>query len=441
LEAVNHGATEVDLSGLFLNIIPNEIFKDDVQWINLDLGFNRFSTFPKTLYNFSFLEELWLTGNQITFIPEDINLPSIRILYLNGNKISKLPENIDRLTTLEKIDLANNQITSLPSTIGKLKKLAELFLSGNPISSLPPSIGHLEFLEILDISGCKIKSLPNEFPGMVRLLELNLGNNLLTQLPSEFGKMSRLVSLNLSDNRLTELPISMGNCSHLDTVLLERNPIRDQELLKKYAIGTDHLLDYLGKKYFAQNQIEKKKLKDNARKAGAAKLRDDMKKAAAKVRSIDDDEGFEEIIEEEEKEVTPEEKRVKMRATAQKLSNDCRNEVITLKRALMKANTMDQIVPIARAVRSLIPHMNTAREHMAPTPKPQPPIFNGSEPKEVQLKKTTAVAIKEFEGVLGGIFNIVSGNAQLEQLIPLSSAISGSLEVLQEITKELPPQF
>jgi len=113
-----------------------------------------------------------------------------------------------------------------------------------------------------------------------------------------------------------------------------------------------------------------------------------MKKAAAKVRSLDDDdEGFEEIIEEVEKELTPEEKRVKMRATAQKLSNDCRNEVITLKRALMKANTMDQIVPIARAVRSLIPHMNTAREHMAPTPKPQPPIFNGSEPKEVQLKK------------------------------------------------------
>jgi len=62
-------------------------------------------------------------------------------------------------------------------------------------------------------------------------------------------------------------------------------------------------------------------------------------------------------------------------------------------------------------------------------------------PKKSNLKKTTAVAIKEFEGVLGGIFNIVSGNAQLEQLIPLSSAISGSLEVLQEITKELPPQF
>jgi len=279
---------------------------------------------------------------------------------------------------------------------------------------------------------------------MVRLLELNLGNNFLTQLPPEFGKMSRLVSLNLSDNKITELPLSMGNCTHLDTVLLERNPIKDKELLKKYEIGTDHLIDYLSKKYFAQNQLQKKKIKENARKAGAQKLRDDMKKAASKTRAQDDEEGFDEVAADEpepEPEMTPEEKRVKMRATAQKLSNDCRNEVITLKRALMKANNIDDIVPIARAVRALIPHMSTAREHMAPIPKPQPPIFSGNETKETQLKKTTAVAIKEFEGVLGGIFNIVSGNASLDQLLPLSGVISGSLEVLQAVTKDLPPQF
>jgi len=139
--------------------------------------------------------------------------------------------------------------------------------------------------------------------------------------------------------------------------------------------------------------------------------------------------------------MSPEEKRLKMRATAQKLANDCRNEVITLKRALMKANELKDILPIAKAVKALIPYMNTARQHMAPIPKPQPPIFAGNESKETQLKKTTAVAIKEFETVLGGIFNIVSGNATLEQLLPLSGVITGSLQVLQEVTKDLPPQF
>lgn len=36
----------------------------------------------------------------------------------------------------------------------------------------------------------------------------------------------------------------------------------------------------------------------------------------------------------------------------------------------------------------------------------------------MKLKKTTAVALREFESVLGGIFNVVSGNAPLEQLVP-----------------------
>lgn len=42
----------------------------------------------------------------------------------------------------------------------------------------------------------------------------------------------------------------MGACVHLDSVLLERNPIKDKELMRKYAIGTDHLNDYLAKKLF-----------------------------------------------------------------------------------------------------------------------------------------------------------------------------------------------
>lgn len=75
---------------------------------------------------------------------------------------------------------------------------------------------------------------------------------------------------------------------------------------------------------------------------------------------------------------------------------------------------------------------------MAPIPKPKPPMFQGTEDKLTKLKKTTAVALRfsfspflpsvslvsEFESVLGGIFNVVSGNVPLEQLVLFLSLFS-----------------
>jgi hypothetical protein len=252
--------------------------------------------------------------------------------------------------------------------------------------------------------------------------------------------MSRLVSLNLADNQLTDLPLSMGACVHMDSCLLERNPIKDQELLRKYNIGTDHLNDYLAKRLFAFTQDQKKRKREMERaKAEAAKLRGAMDKdkveekpsAVPVNRRMD---GFDE----EDEQLTDEQKHAKIRAHSQKLAGECRHEVITLKRALQHANTLEDIVPIAKAIRDLIPHMNSAREQMAPIPKPKPPIFQGNEDKVDKLKKTTAVALREFESVLGGIFNVVSGNAPLEQLISLSSVITGSLGILQEASRQVP---
>ena len=67
--------------------------------------------------------------------------------------------------------------------------------------------------------------------------------------------MSRLVSLNLSDNQLTALPQSLGACVHLDSILIDRNPIEDPKIWEKYKIGTDHLLDYLGKALFGMRHM------------------------------------------------------------------------------------------------------------------------------------------------------------------------------------------
>jgi hypothetical protein len=57
----------------------------------------------------------------------------------------------------------------------------------------------------------------------------------------------------------------------------------------------------------------------------------------------------------EEEVLSDEERYLKIRSHSQKLAGECRNEVITLKRALQKAQTLEEIVPIAKAMRELIP--------------------------------------------------------------------------------------
>jgi len=211
---------------------------------------------------------------------------------------------------------------------------------------------------------------------------------------------------------------------------------KDQELLRKYAIGTDHLMDYLGKRLFAFTQDQKRRKREAERRTNAAKkMREANKPQAEKDEEKQLGNNFF-AMEDREESLTDEEKQQKIRGQSQKLAAEVRNELITIKRLLNAANSLEQIIPVAKAIRALIPHMNIARQQMAPIPKPNPPIFRGDEDPVTKLKKTTNVAVREFETVWQGIFNVVCGNPTLEQLIALSGVISGSLSVLQEATRE-----
>lgn len=112
--------------------------------------------------------------------------------------------------------------------------------------------------QVLDLSCCELASLPEQFTYMTRLLELNLGSNKLQSLPSTIGRMTRLVMLNVSDNQLTDLPLSLGYCVGLGKlgagINLDRNPIKSSSMLKKWNIGTDHLLDFLEKRMLGKQK-------------------------------------------------------------------------------------------------------------------------------------------------------------------------------------------
>ncbi|XP_073239430.1 leucine-rich repeat-containing protein 27-like isoform X2 [Porites lutea] len=102
-----------------------------------------------------------LSKKRLTQLPPDVlNLQQLEFLYLEGNSISSLPEELfDCLPNLRWLDLRNNRIAEIPSVIGKHRNLRNLLLEGNTIETLPLELGLLKSL-----SGLNLSNNPLEFP-------------------------------------------------------------------------------------------------------------------------------------------------------------------------------------------------------------------------------------------------------------------------------------
>ncbi|KAL4781428.1 Endonuclease/exonuclease/phosphatase [Aspergillus varians] len=100
-------------------------------WHALDFGGQGLRALAPSLFNYAFLEKL----------------------YLNHNKLKVLPPQIGQLRKLSHLDLSGNDLTELPDEIGMLTNLKQLLLFDNNIRTLPYDMGYLYRLEILGIEG------------------------------------------------------------------------------------------------------------------------------------------------------------------------------------------------------------------------------------------------------------------------------------------------
>jgi hypothetical protein len=140
--------TELDLSGLGLTMIPDEIASLDLPNVtSLNLSENRLRALPNNFgVNWNQLESLCLNRNQLTALPNNFgaNWNQLEDLMLGHNALRALPNNFGaNWNQLTYLDLNRNQLTALPDNFGAtwhlLTQQRTEVLSRNPILDPIPS--------------------------------------------------------------------------------------------------------------------------------------------------------------------------------------------------------------------------------------------------------------------------------------------------------------
>ncbi|ODV91971.1 hypothetical protein CANCADRAFT_20833 [Tortispora caseinolytica NRRL Y-17796] len=142
------------------NLVRTTASAPSNSWNSLDMSGQGLLNLSPALFNFTFLEYLYLGHNNLRTLPAGIGkLKYLQVLDLTANFIETLPPQIGLLSNLKKLLLFDNNLQSLPSELGQLYHLELIGLEGN--NALPE-----EIMKTLDESGTKalISSIRDSAP-------------------------------------------------------------------------------------------------------------------------------------------------------------------------------------------------------------------------------------------------------------------------------------
>ena len=252
-ELLQHGATEIDLSGKNLSAFPKELTSLS-SLRSLNLSGNLITSLPPDIAKLRDLEALNLSHNQIDLVPREFGqLKSLRKL-LARRGFTSFPEVIGELENLEELDIGglfdtrSDDLAEFPLAVTELKKLRKLDLSDNAFKAIPEKILNLENLEELNLDGSlsHVRTIP-DFSKLKNLKTLNLNglpSELLAQvfratslehlyvghlrpplntLPEAIGDLVHLKTLDVASNNITHLPESFFRLTKLETINLDHN--------------------------------------------------------------------------------------------------------------------------------------------------------------------------------------------------------------------------
>ncbi len=152
----------------------------------LSLAYNRLVDIPTgTLGKTTSIDQLYLSGNALTTLPEDFeDISTLRVLCLNGNRFRTLPADLSQLYNLEVIDVGSNELkynTSNSRYEWNWKSninLRYLNLSGNKKLEITEDLNlpRLRLLGLMDLT-LTTQSMPDESSDIrVRTTPSTIGN-------------------------------------------------------------------------------------------------------------------------------------------------------------------------------------------------------------------------------------------------------------------------
>lgn len=157
--------------------------------------------FPREIFELAdTLEELDLSGNQLTALPDDLpRLKHLRVLFCSNNPFTELPAVLGRCSQLRMVGFKANQIRHVPSA-ALAPSLRWLILTDNQVPELPASIGQCTHMQKLMLAGNRLTSLPPALAQCLQLELLRISANQLTALPGWLLALPRLAWLACAGN-------------------------------------------------------------------------------------------------------------------------------------------------------------------------------------------------------------------------------------------------
>lgn len=216
-----------------VNFISDQSASNRKNVTSLETGNCKNNTFDSNLLDkFPSLRRLDIS-NHTTNLPDRLpNIQSLQELIISKNNMTIIPNSLlDRAQNLSVIDFSHNKIEQIPIFDNKKLPLKGLNFSYNNISNVGnETFNQFKQLEKLDLSGNQIETIEETaFAQIEQLKELLLDHNQIKQF--ECTNLTKLEVVNLAHNQLTQINFTLlsHNAEHLKVLNVEENHLTKLE--------------------------------------------------------------------------------------------------------------------------------------------------------------------------------------------------------------------